>query len=105
MTRAEFLALATVAQKNEDLRRLFRQSPGEGSLKARCIRPDHPDATPSMVIACDHVYCYGCGSFWWPDQFLSELGDRALMTTPTPHVRQVKPRQIPLAMVQTYNKW
>jgi Toprim-like len=79
---------------------------GDDSLKARCIRPDHHDARPSMLISNDHVYCFGCGSFWWPDQFLRELGDRSLIAIPASRRRGEKPvRYIPMTLVDTFNKW
>ena len=58
-----------------------------------------------MTVFEDHVYCFGCGSFWWPDQFISELGDRDLVTIPAPRKRVPRSQFIPMAMVETYNKW
>lgn len=79
--------------------------PGE-TLTARCIRPNHWDAQPSMVIYDNGVYCFGCGSSWQPDQFLAELGQRPLLITSTHTTHKShKPRFIPMAMVETYNKW
>lgn len=80
--------------------------PKEGeALKARCIRPDHHDSRPSMQIYSNGVYCFGCGTHWWPDQFEAELGGRLLVTTPATH-RRVKPiRFIPKSMVETFNRW
>jgi len=104
LQRHEFLALDVLAQKNQDLRAVF--CPGtEGSLKARCIRAGHRDLTPSLIISEDHAYCFGCGSFWWPDQFLRELGERPLVTQAIPHKRLKPDRYIPMAMVTTYNTW
>ena len=31
-----------------------------GSGKARCVAPGHPDASPSMHIYDDHVHCFSC---------------------------------------------
>ncbi len=31
-----------------------------GSGKAHCVAPDHPDANPSMHIYDDHVHCFSC---------------------------------------------
>ena len=31
-----------------------------GSGKAQCVAPDHPDANPSMHIYDDHVHCFSC---------------------------------------------
>jgi len=31
-----------------------------GSGKAHCVAPEHPDASPSMHLYDDHVYCFSC---------------------------------------------
>jgi len=107
LTRAAFLDLDIGNQKKCDLRSVFVADPGDESLKARCIRPDHRDLTPSLLISADHVYCFGCGSFWWPDQFLTELGDRHLSTSTARALNRRQPlsRFIPMAMAETYNRW
>jgi hypothetical protein len=105
LSRQDFLALPIWQQKQEDLRLVFMDV-DDGGLKARCIRPDHRDLHPSLLIWTDHAYCMGCGSFWWPDQFLLELGDRPLKTTVEPGAKpHAGPRYIPMAMVKTYNAW
>ena len=32
-----------------------------GGNRARCVAPDHEDASPSMHLHGDHVHCYSCG--------------------------------------------
>jgi hypothetical protein len=103
--RQDFLALPISEQKKSDLRHVFGEN-GDVALKARCIRPDHKDLNPSLLISADHAYCLGCGSFWWPDQFLLELGDRPLQVTPgSVPSTYTGPRFIPMAMAKTYNRW
>jgi hypothetical protein len=76
------------------------------TFKARCIRPEHADLSPSMQIYDNGVYCFGCGTHWWPDQFLCELGDRPLVLTPVHNEHKPdRPRHIPMSMAETYNKW
>lgn len=80
--------------------------PAKGdTLKARCIRPEHRDSRPSMWVYDNGVYCFGCGTHWWPDQFLAELGDRELDIVQASQRRAVPIRRIPMTMVETFNKW
>lgn len=76
-----------------------------GPTMARCIRPNHRDTNPSVIISEDHAWCFGCGSFWWPDQFVRELGERSLETSPVAHKTQRPVRYIPKSMVTTFNRW
>jgi hypothetical protein len=105
VNRQEFLGLEIYQQKVIDLKTLFSPQSGDGALVSQCIRPDHLDYTPSMHVFEDHVYCFGCGSYWWPDQFLVELGDRDLDTRPAPKQERSRSRYIPRSMVETYNRW
>ena len=111
LARDAFLHMDFPLQKQADLRQVFDpQMTGAGMLKARCIRPeqhsDGLDSTPSLAIWADHVRCFGCGSFWWPDQFLLELGTRRLETSPSVGVGQHRlPGKIPLSLAKTYNRW
>lgn len=78
--RAAFPRLPKQERRKYDLRTAFDPS-YDGSLIACCIRPDNHnngDSSPSMAIYHDGVFCRGCGSYWWPDEFLLELGDRTL---------------------------
>jgi hypothetical protein len=104
-SRQAFLDLPLYQQKQLDLRLFFHDAPGDGALKARCIRPDHRDLNPSLLISDDHAHCFGCDSFWWPDQFLRELGDRQLAQLGVGARPRPGPRFIPMPMVKTYNRW
>ena len=33
----------------------------EAPGKTHCVKPDHPDADPSMQVYDDHVHCFSCG--------------------------------------------
>lgn len=111
LARDAFLSMDLDSQKVTDLRRVFDpQFSGLGLLKAQCIRPaqheDGLDGTPSLAIYADHARCFGCGSFWWPDQFLLELGTQRLHTTAAVgRERQTLPGTIPISLAKTYNRW
>lgn len=55
----ENVDIADVAERYTELRRA-----GSGRLVGRCVAPDHPDKTPSMVVYPDtgRFRCFGCGA-------------------------------------------
>lgn len=103
--RTDFLQVPRHNQKLMDLREVFESTRGE-YLTARCISPEHEDNTPSMCIYRDGVSCRGCGRYWWPDEFLIELGQRSLETEPSGsggyYPKDSRPS---LAVAETYCHW
>lgn len=85
-----------------DLRSRFDREHGDSVLLARCIY--HRDDTPSMAIYADHVFCFGCQTYRWPDQFLADLGERQLVTRRVSRPRWVE-RQISAELVGRYQRW
>jgi hypothetical protein len=102
--RSAFLALPWELQKQADLRKVFDTSDQDVNLTANCIYPGHRDTDASMVIYSNGVWCFGCKTRMWPDQFLRSLGDLPL------HIergarKQPAPKFIPFGQVRTYSEW
>lgn len=70
---------------------------------AQCL--EHRDDIPSMAIYSDHVFCFGCERYWWPDEFITQLGGKALDTRKTAYRQAAPARPIPRSMVETYSRW
>jgi hypothetical protein len=87
-----------------DMRLAFDREPGDGPLMANYLF--HPDDTASMALYADHVYCFGCNTYKWPDQFAVALDGSPLETRrSTARKRSPALKYIPDAMVETYHKW
>ena len=104
LSRADFLKLSWADQKKTDLRKVLDPET-ESDLIANCLNKDHRDSDASMVIYANGVWCFGCRTRWWPDQFLRTIGDWTLSTQRGTRRNVETPRYIPIAVAQTYRQW
>lgn len=104
INRYSFLDMPRGVQKHQDLREVFDLATHGEYLIARCIDSSHRDETPSMCIYSDGVSCRGCGRYWWPDEFLRELGTRDLETEGSGYGGPKGPPPS-MEVVKTYSNW
>lgn len=104
VTRGEFLSMSWDEQKQQDLRKVLDPTTTT-DLIANCIAPGHKDDSASMVIYRNAVWCFGCRSRWWPDQFLRTIQDLPISTQRGTNRNVEAPRYIPRAVPETYSTW
>jgi len=88
----------------------FLDAPEASVLSGRCIRAhqhnDGDDSSASMYVFRDHAYCYGCGSYWWPDQFIRDAANLDLDLSQARHVaRRRASVPLPQSQVETFHQY